>query len=150
MTAAARVFVGLFGLLWFVLSDLNIELGQRTLEFTIREWTYVASSIAGFLLISLSFVPRSILVHSAAKWVFALIIGFVELGILLVVYRNLSRSYNIYLSLAAGAEFAPERASPAMQRYLIAGLVAIILGAALGLSAKRLLAPQENRTEDRR
>ena len=113
---ASRMFVAIFGIAWWMLAGLDIEMGQRDLMFSLREWTYLVLGLAGISLVVLSCLPNRWLASGVARSIFLPLILLVEFAILLVAYRNLS-----YL-----------------QRGVVA-LVAVLLGILLALSARNLL-----------
>jgi hypothetical protein len=139
MDVASRIFIAVFGLAWFALSNLNLGMGMRELSFSYREWMYVLSMINALILASMSIIPRSILNYGFIRGGYFVVISFIEYELALIIHKNILRLYGFYQSLHAGTEMFPERAPAKMIELGIAVAITAIMGVALALSAARLL-----------
>lgn len=89
MNVAARLFLGAFGVAWFLLANINTDLGQQMLTWTVREWTNIAASLAGVLLLVLSCLPSRLLASAVVRWGSVPVLLFVECVIAVIAYRHL-------------------------------------------------------------
>jgi hypothetical protein len=98
---AARLFLAAFGIVWFMLASLNIEIGQRDLTWSSREWLYVATSILAVPLVILGCLPTRLLANGVVRWSFLPAILIVEFVIALAIHRNLYHRQAGFVALVA-------------------------------------------------